>query len=90
VCYAVCEYEFNLLHATRRSRTCAIGKFLEKLYIATMAAQTQHHLLLLGLLCSAVLLLPSASCQPLEVVSLSDTTFEHQTQAATGQTTGHW
>uniref|UniRef100_A0A383W5L7 Thioredoxin domain-containing protein n=1 Tax=Tetradesmus obliquus TaxID=3088 RepID=A0A383W5L7_TETOB len=26
----------------------------------------------------------------MEVVSLSDSTFEHQTQAAAGQTTGHW
>ncbi|KAF6260473.1 hypothetical protein COO60DRAFT_893041 [Scenedesmus sp. NREL 46B-D3] len=54
-----------------------------------MAAHLRH-LSLLGCLYCGVVLLSSASCQPLEVIKLSDTNFEHQTQAASGQTTGHW
>ena len=37
-----------------------------------------------------LLLLWAVSCGALEVVELSSANFEHQTQAATGQTTGHW
>lgn len=32
----------------------------------------------------------AGSCSGLQVVSLDTGSFEHQTQAATGQTTGHW
>ena len=46
-------------------------------------------LLSLGLLACAVALL-ACHAQPLEVVELTTETFEHHTQAYTGQTAGHW
>eukprot|EP00775_Hariotina_reticulata_P012697 gene12697-12828_t len=43
-------------------------------------------------ICVVLLLLAASNSfsQPVDVVKLSSQTFEHQTQAATGQTTGHW
>jgi hypothetical protein len=42
------------------------------------------------IVCAALasLLLLTATAQPLEVVKLTPKNFEHETQAATGQTTG--
>jgi hypothetical protein len=45
-------------------------------------------LALVGLLSSSSSLVARAAAQPLEVVVLTPGTFEHETQAASGQTTG--
>lgn len=37
-----------------------------------------------------LLLVLGAQSLPLEVIKLTGNTFEHQTQASTGQTTGQW
>lgn len=41
-------------------------------------------------LAAAALLAVAAAAAALEVVVLDTASFEHQTQAATGMTTGHW
>eukprot|EP00955_Chlamydomonas_euryale_P048588 354028-Chlamydomonas_euryale.AAC.5 len=46
--------------------------------------------LLMVALLAASLLSGAAGQAPTEVIELTDATFEHDTQAATGQTTGVW
>lgn len=52
-----------------------------------MAPQQRRHMAA-ALFC--VVLAAHAAAQPLEVVSLLPSGFEHATQAASGQTTGAW
>ena len=70
------------MHTFHTFRTARSGHRTKPDHLKQIASMTPLLLLLLlGFVCAS---------PPTEVVVLTDSTFEHDTQAATGQTTGVW
>lgn len=76
-----------VLHSRARILKVHINEYSR---MAVCSARAHAPCLLVLTLLSQLLAIHGQSGYPLEVIELSDSDFEARTQAATGQTTGHW